>query len=186
MIYNFHKLYESKLKKIYVHAKGQLCGVQYFEVCPLYDVLSVLSTSQCWPTLTRHFVDIVQVFAVYPFILFTALTLSTFQCWLTTSRHFVYIVYLCSSMSTSQCWSTSGRHHVYIGPLISCLHWRHCQYCNVGQPWVDIVSLLCALFTLFIINIVDIAKLIDIASTLGLHWIFFIAHDVYNKEISAI
>lgn len=63
-------------------------------VSPIYDFLSTLSTSQCWPTSSRHCVDIILAFAAYPYVLFTSSILFTSQYWPTSTRHYVYIVRL--------------------------------------------------------------------------------------------
>lgn len=47
-------------------------------------------------------------------------------------------------------------------PLIPCLHRRHFRYCHVDQHRVDVVYTSCAFFFIYIINILNIAKLIDI------------------------
>lgn len=161
--------------------------------CPAFWGISsvrcftVLSTSQCWPTLRRHFDDIVQAFAAYPYILFTTLTLLTFQYMLTKNEstlcvHCVslfykvdiamlidigstsclhrtsYILFTSTTLSILQCLSTLSRHCVVIVCLLSSFHNRYRRYRNVDRHRVDI------------------------GSTLNL----FIAHDVNNKEISAI
>lgn len=65
-------------------------------VSPIHDFLSTLSTSQCWPTSSRHCVDIILAFAAYPYVLFTSSILFTSQYWPTSTRHYVYIVRLLS------------------------------------------------------------------------------------------
>lgn len=37
----------------------QKCAI--YEVCPIHNVLSILSRSQCWPSSSRHFVYIVDL-----------------------------------------------------------------------------------------------------------------------------
>lgn len=78
----------------------------------MHDVLLILSTSQCWPTSSRHCVNIAYAFAPYPYILFTSWTLSTSQCWRTSSRQCVLhcVPSFLFTSSTSQCWPTSNRH----------------------------------------------------------------------------
>lgn len=145
--------------------------------CPAFWGMSnvrcftVLSTSQCWPALRRHFDDIVQAFAAYPYILFTTLTLLTFQYMLTKNEstfcvHCVSLFYKVDIAMLIDIGSTSCLHRTsYILFTSTTLSISQC---------LPTLSRHCVFFPLFIIDIVDIEMLIDIASTLGLHWTFLL------------
>lgn len=110
------------------------------EVCRMQNVLSILSTSQSCPIASLHCVYIVYAFASYTQYLVKSSTLWTLQC-----------------------WPTSSPNHVYIVTFISHLLRRHCWYRNVGRYRFYIVS---TSFLLYLVNILDIAMLIDIENLL--------------------
>lgn len=113
------------------------------EVCPLHNVLSILSTSQCCPTPSRHWVVIVLACTSF----YYKSCLHRWHCprpkvdqhrfgILSTSCTF-FFVHIVDILSTS-C------HFILF-------HRRHCRSSNVEQHQIDIVSTLCAVVIVYIV-----------------------------------
>lgn len=115
----------------------QKCAI--YEVCPIHNVLSILSRSQCWPTLSRHFVYIVDLLSclhrphrnvhrhrvdiVFFFILFHRQHRRNSN----IDRHRIDIVHLLSCLYRQH--RNVVRHRVYIVPFLRC---NQCKF-NIGS-----------------------------------------------------
>lgn len=115
----------------------QKCAI--YEACPIHNVLSILSRSQCWPISSRHFVYIVDLLSclhrphrnvhrhrvdiVFFFILFHRQHRRNSN----IDRHRIDIVHLLSCLYRQH--RNVVRHRVYIVPF---LRYNQCKF-NIGS-----------------------------------------------------
>jgi hypothetical protein len=170
---------QSKVTKNDLGALG--CFFRWkLEVCPIIDVLSISSTSQCCTISKQHCVDIVSFSSclhrsyrrhcnVVPYRINIVSTLWSFVLFI---------------LSTSRCYTISNQHRVDNVILSSCLHRsprnyvryrikssRHCEpfflfiYCrhrDVVRYRINIVLTLWIFRLVYIVHIVDMAMLYNI------------------------
>lgn len=126
--------------------------------------VQIISTFTSYPFFLIYIVDVVDI-AMFADIDFTSYL-----------HHLSYNLFTSLTLSTWKCWPASRQNCVYTASFLYCLlHCRHRRLCTVNQHRVDIVSTSYLFFLVYLVDIVDIAMLIDIESTSCLHSISFLS-----------
>jgi hypothetical protein len=129
------------------------CMCAEMEVCPMIDVLSIMSTSRCCTITNQHRVDIgntsftsstshcskISCWHCKPLILFTSL----YDIESTSCRHCKPFLWFTSfTSSILRCYTISNQHRVYIVNLSSCLYRSNCRHRDGVRYQINIVSTL--------------------------------------------